>query len=180
MPTRRDVDQGLWFVNVLLAQNRTDANDLDLATRALLEELLATGRLDEATFAARAAEAEAVEREAVEASARTQLRAVPDKRALTDLPEIDCASLIPLCQGRCCGLLFPLSLEDVHEGIVAWDLARPYLTRQRAGRCVHQDPETRACGVHADRPASCRTYDCRQDRRIWLDFERRIPAPEDP
>jgi hypothetical protein len=24
----------------------------------------------------------------------------------------------------------------------------------------------------------CRGYDCREDRRIWLDFEKRIPAPD--
>ncbi len=109
-----------------------------------------------------------------------QLRQVADKYALTALPEIDCAALIPLCRGRCCGLLFPLSLEDVHEGIVAWDLERPYLTRQPEGRCVHQNRTDCACEIHARRPASCRTYDCREDTRIWLDFERRIPAPEAP
>jgi hypothetical protein len=33
--------------------------------------------------------------------------------------------------------------------------------------------------VHHARPRTCRVYDCRRDPRIWLDFERRIPAPED-
>jgi hypothetical protein len=32
--------------------------------------------------------------------------------------------------------------------------------------------------VYEHRPAICRTYDCRKDPRIWIDFEKRIPAPE--
>jgi hypothetical protein len=180
MPTRRDLDHGLFFLNHLLGEVRDEANALDADTWALVELLVAEGRLEAAAVVQRARAAEAAERERFEGTTGVQLRNEPDKRALTGLPEIDCAARLPLCQGRCCGLLFPLSLEDVHEGIVAWDLERPYLTRQHAGRCVHQDEATRACGVYADRPAACRTYDCRSDPRIWLDFDRRIPAPEAP
>ena len=28
-----------------------------------------------------------------------------------------------------------------------------------------------------DGPLPCRGYDCRKDKRIWLDFEQRIPNP---
>ena len=31
--------------------------------------------------------------------------------------------------------------------------------------------------MHAFRPRVCRSYDCRSDERIWLDYEKRIPAP---
>ena len=33
------------------------------------------------------------------------------------------------------------------------------------------------CTIYERRPGLCRTYDCRGDTRIWLDFERRIPNP---
>lgn len=31
--------------------------------------------------------------------------------------------------------------------------------------------------MYAARPAVCRSYDCRDDPRIWSDYARRIPAP---
>ena len=34
-----------------------------------------------------------------------------------------------------------------------------------------------ACTAYDYRPSTCRTYDCREDRRVWIDFEARIPAP---
>jgi len=105
---------------------------------------------------------------------------VPDKYALKDLPQIDCETRIPLCRGRCCKLHFSLSFQDLTENVVKWDYARPYRILQRVtdGYCVHNDPDTKGCGVYDNRPAICRTYDCREDSRIWLDFEKRIPAPE--
>lgn len=97
----------------------------------------------------------------------------------TESPPIPCAELIPLCQARCCTLSFALSTEDLDEGVIRWDYGQPYLIRQRAsdGYCVHNDPDSRGCTVHAHRPRVCRSYDCRTDRRVWSDYEQRIPAP---
>src|SRR5258707_619120 len=83
------------------------------------------------------------------------------------------AELIPLCRGRCCTLHFPLSNQDLDEHIVKWQYLRPYIIKQRPDDhyCVHSDPETRGCTVYANRPRICRTYDCRNDKRIWVDFE---------
>ncbi|MEO7091677.1 MAG: YkgJ family cysteine cluster protein, partial [Polyangiales bacterium] len=91
-----------------------------------------------------------------------------------------CEELIPICHGRCCRLRFALSTEDLDEGVVRWDYGRPYLIRQREsdGRCVHNDPETKFCTVHAVRPRVCRVYHCKDDPRIWTDYEKRIPAPD--
>jgi Fe-S-cluster containining protein len=74
---------------------------------------------------------------------------------------------------------FPLSSVDLDEGVIRWDYGQPYMIRQRAsdGFCVHNDPTTHGCTVHAQRPAACRRYDCRKDERVWIDYERRIPAP---
>jgi Fe-S-cluster containining protein len=97
----------------------------------------------------------------------------------TRSPEIPCGELIPLCQARCCALSFALSTEDLDEGVIRWDYGQPYLIRQRAsdGYCVHNDPDRRGCTVHAHRPRVCRSYDCRKDPRVWIDYEKRIPAP---
>jgi Fe-S-cluster containining protein len=103
----------------------------------------------------------------------------PDKYAMTDLPEIDCAERIPLCQAACCKLRFPLSRQDVEEGTVRWDLGQPYWNLQtREGYCVHCDVDDRHCAVYEKRPAPCRAYDCRQDERIWIDFDAMIVNPD--
>ncbi len=90
----------------------------------------------------------------------------------------DCAAIIPICQSRCCTLSFPLSTQDLDEGVIQWDAGRPYLIAHADdGHCVHLDRTTRFCGTYAHRPCICRTYDCRTDRRIWSDFATLTLAP---
>ena len=102
-----------------------------------------------------------------------------DKYEMTG-PDVPCAALIDICKSRCCKLQFALSTADLDEGVIRWDYGRPYVIRQRAsdGKCVHNDPATHFCTVHAQRPLVCRKYDCRTDKRIWLDFDNRVLAPE--
>jgi Fe-S-cluster containining protein len=90
-----------------------------------------------------------------------------------------CEELMPICQARCCKLSFALSTQDLDERVIRWDYGQPYLIAQRASDayCVHNDPETHFCTVHAYRPRICRLYDCSKDDRIWIDYENRIPAP---
>lgn len=99
-----------------------------------------------------------------------------DKRSLPPI-DIDCAAHLPLCQGRCCTFALTLAAEDVREGRLQWDLLEPYtLPKLPSGYCVHHDPRS-GCTVYDDRPATCRVYDCREDRRVWLDYDNRVPAP---
>lgn len=92
--------------------------------------------------------------------------------------QIDCAARLALCHAACCRLRVPLSRQDLDEGVVEWDTDHPYLNRQRAdGYCVHCDQASQRCAVYDERPGLCRTFDCRHDRRIWIDFDRRIPNP---
>jgi len=97
-----------------------------------------------------------------------------------ELPaDVPCGELLPLCHARCCAMRFSLSTQDLDEGIIRWDYGQPYVIRQRGsdGYCVHNDPDTRFCTVREARPRVCRSYDCRDDARVWLDYEARIPAP---
>lgn len=101
-----------------------------------------------------------------------------DKYTWAGLVEIDCGSRLHLCRAACCSMSFPLSLQDLEEGIVRWDPDRPYaIARQEDGRCIHLDGSC-GCTVYEHRPLPCRAYDCRSDKRIWLDFENRVPNPE--
>src|SRR5579875_775272 len=103
-----------------------------------------------------------------------------DKYAIPpdSLPKIDCAARYHLCHAACCALIFPLTIQDLEEGVVRWEYGRPYMIRHGSDdRCVHQDRETYACTVYHNRPATCRTYDCRHDKRIWEDFDKGIINP---
>lgn len=108
---------------------------------------------------------------------KVRLRVVADKYQIAG-GDIDCAALLDLCHARCCSFRFALSPQDLDEGKVRWDLDDPYMIRQEEdGYCSHLDRGTCGCSIHEQRPATCRLYDCRQDARVWLDFEKRVPAP---
>src|SRR5262249_8383734 len=109
---------------------------------------------------------------------RVRLAEMGDKYAEGESVEIDCASRIHLCHARCCSFKFFLTKQDLDEGVAKWDYGNPYWIKQAAdGYCIHSDPATRGCLIHAKRPHVCRRYDCRNDKRVWIDFEKRIPAP---
>jgi hypothetical protein len=94
-------------------------------------------------------------------------------------PKIDCENRVHLCKAACCRLRFPLSPQDLEEGIVKWDLPHPYLiARGTDGYCAHLARGSCNCAIYQHRPLPCRTYDCRQDRRIWKDFDKKIVSPE--
>lgn len=107
---------------------------------------------------------------------KVHLRVVENKRSIQG-PDIDCASLLHLCHARCCSLRVQLSEEDLYEGRLKWDLQQPYLLRRsvETGYCENLDSKGRCC-VYEDRPAVCRSFDCRKDPRVWQDFEKKIPA----
>ena len=93
--------------------------------------------------------------------------------------DIDCHNRVHLCRAACCRLPFALSKQDIREGIVHWDLGQPYLIAHDGnGTCGHLDPTTRACTVWDQRPVPCRAFDCREDERIWLDFEKMVINPK--
>jgi Fe-S-cluster containining protein len=100
-----------------------------------------------------------------------------DKYAVEN-SEVDCAARMHLCHGRCCRFHIRLSRQDVEEQQLQFDIDRPYaLAKNAEGYCVYQTRETGFCGTYQNRPAPCRRYTCAEDKRIWIDFEKMIPAP---
>jgi hypothetical protein len=132
----------------------------------------------EARVEARAGElAEAFRQADAVSERRLQIGDAIDKYALGPLDGPPCEELMPICGARCCSFDFALSSQDLDEGVIAWDRDRPYLIRHDAtGACVHRDARG-GCGVYHHRPAPCRVYDCRNDRRVWVDYEARVLAP---
>lgn len=91
--------------------------------------------------------------------------------------DIDCGARIHLCYGRCCTLRFELTTQDLDDGI-RFEVDRPYEIRHEADAyCTHYDREHGYCGTYENRPATCRIYTCKTDKRIWIDFEKMIPQP---
>jgi len=135
--------------------------------------------------------AEYLHEKAVAVEAETQLTKIRDERRTETLihlgpevdkyavtsPQIDCASLMHLCKARCCRLQVALDFKDLDDGL-RWEYTRPYELRRRAddGYCVYSEKTTHRCGCYDKRPSICRTYDCREDKRVWADFAAKQPA----
>lgn len=103
-----------------------------------------------------------------------------DKYAISCQVKLECENRIHLCQAACCRLAYPLTMQDIREG-VRWSLGRPFLNaRGQDGYCVHWDHSDCRCSIYENRPAVCREYDCRQDKRIWLDFDEMVINPDLP
>jgi Fe-S-cluster containining protein len=152
-------------------QLRTEVGLTRDAVRMLCEVLIKRGQLVDGHL-------RLVERllRSTPAPGRPRLRMVDDKHSITG-PAIDCASRFHLCQGRCCTLDVDLAREDLEDG-VKWEIDEPYKLRHDEDRwCHHVDRATGGCTIYERRPAVCRQYDCRADRRVWIDFDARLPAP---
>jgi hypothetical protein len=101
-----------------------------------------------------------------------------DKYSFQGEAHIDCENRVHLCKAACCRLSFPLSRQDISEGIVKWELGSPYLIAQdERGYCKHMEQSSCRCTIREHRPIPCRAYDCRQDSRIWSDFDNVIINP---
>ena len=156
-----------------LASELPQLPDSDEASRRfewLLDALILRGQLPD-TFRRLAKKIQA------DRGVKVRLSMVDDKYSV-ESPDIDCASRIPLCGARCCSFDVALSKQDLLERKLPFVIERPYeLPRDPVTKkCACMD-ERGACTAYDVRPATCRTYDCREDRRVWIDYEARIPAP---
>jgi hypothetical protein len=169
-----DLEQGLRFGHALISINRHISQEGTACAQALAELLLEKGLLTPAELEARIAS----HRQELATSPEVKLSKGPDKYAC-EQADIDCLPRLHLCRAACCTFKFFLTVQDLDEGVVRWDYGHPYWIRQSAdGYCIHNQPQSLVCLIHPQRPYTCRLYDCRQDKRIWLDFEGWLPNPE--
>jgi len=148
---------------------RSDHADIAARLEWLIDTLILRGQLPE-SFRRLAAKVNGSGERSV-----VRLATFRDKYAVAS-PDIDCASRIPLCGARCCSFEVTLSAQDVVERSVPFDVMRPYAMPKANGTCACRDA-TGGCTIYERRPGACRAYDCRHDKRVWIDFEARIPAP---
>ena len=174
-----ELEDGLRFLHALVMQTRVMLADTTSRMLALTETLVENRSVGLGDYETRRKRVHGELADTLEQELNVSVDATPDKYAVGPGPEIDCPGRIPLCKGRCCKLSFPLSFQDLDEGKLRWEYIRPYQIKKRKdGFCVHHDTETRLCTVRDIRPAVCRTYSCKDDKRIWIDFDKRIPVPD--
>jgi hypothetical protein len=175
--SRADLDAALRFVHTHANQGRLAEAEVQASIKALVETLVASGALPHPEYERRRLRILDGALRSIAESPSVQMAPAVDKYSVGPLPDIDCAALMPLCKARCCTLTVWCSTQDLDERVVQWDYSRPYQIRRREdGYCAHSQPETYRCTIYGQRPAVCRTYDCREDGRIWRDFAARIPA----
>lgn len=177
---RQEVAEGLFYTHFRLSQgtNKTMENSAFLyGLIELLSEkgLISIQELDERKKVV----AERLIAQLKEKGLGVMLQdEVEDKYSFEGEAKIDCENRIEFCHAACCRLRFALSKQDVYEGVIKWDLGRPYLIAQdKDGYCTHFERGTCRCTVREHRPVPCRGYDCRNDKRIWADFENKIVNP---
>ncbi len=173
---REEVERGLEFTNVMLHVLQAQGKEAVTHAQALAELLVGKGIITEEELKESIAQAREALAKAV--MPRVRLGWMGDKYEESQSVTIDCAERIPLCQARCCSFKFFLTKQDLDEGVARWDYGNPYWIRLGPdGYCSHCDPATRGCTIYETRPHVCRQYDCRKDKRVWIDFEQRVPAP---
>jgi hypothetical protein len=169
-----DLEEGLRVGHALISINRHISQEGTASAQALVELLLQKGVLTQEELEERIA----AHRDELAKSPEIKLSKAPDKYDC-ETADIDCLPRLHLCRAACCTFKFFLSVQDLDEGVVRWDYGHPYWIRQSSdGYCCHNERETLACAIHEQRPYTCRLYDCRQDKRIWVDFEGYVPNPE--
>ena len=175
------VERGFLHLHSELSQGHVNLRELATTLLALVDLLVAQGFVSVDELRAQAAQVR--DRLASTDIGRgLELALLDDRRDKYSHPDtavVDCTARLPMCRAACCAIDRTLSAQDVEEGAVRWDLARPYrLRRVDGGGCCHLGADDRRCTVYAQRPLGCRTYSCSGDPRIWKDFERRIPNEE--
>jgi len=178
-PTRNEIEDGLRYLVHRAFQTTLTEGDLTAGLRALIETLVEEGVIKPELFERKRKRLMAIEADRINSERLIQLGSGDDKYQAKS-PDIDCAAIMPICKARCCKFAVNLSAQDLDEGGLQWDYGKPYqIRRKEDGYCTHSVPSTHQCGVYKQRPHICRVYDCRQDARIWTDFEKRILAIDD-
>jgi Fe-S-cluster containining protein len=169
---------GLQFTNMLSFMNQENYKNIKTLLYSLVELLVSKGVIHLHEIEERKQVLAPSFEKSETTDPQIYLIDTPDKYSEEGQVEIDCPDRYHLCKAACCKLWFALSVQDLDERVVKWNYSRPYGIAQRAdGYCVHLDQANYGCKVYKNRPLICRTYDCRQDKRIWLDFENKIVNP---
>jgi Fe-S-cluster containining protein len=167
----QQLTRGAYYLHTAMTRQAERLNESEAFLFGLIDTLLESGAVEETKLQGKInALREEVRMKGEQFTTGVMVRQDPALPPVA--PDINCAERLPICQAACCRLSFALSVAELEEGKIRWDLGRPYLIRHDAqGRCVHLQAGSCGCSVYEDRPRVCKVYSCREDRRIWTDFE---------
>lgn len=171
-----ELEDGLRQLHHMEMQTKLQLEQVEALLRAAIKVLHRAELVHEDVVAAEAEEQRLKIYEERHLDTRVVLGPAQDKHT-AEVPKIDCAARMHLCKARCCRLSVALDFQDLDDGL-RWEYARPYELKRRRedGYCVYSAAGTHSCTAYDVRPTICRVYDCTHDKRIWDDFEQRIPA----
>lgn len=178
---RHEVAAGLRYMHTRASSNTGKLLEVASFAYAAIELLAEKGHLDIAELDKRkAALAERLVKKFTEEGMGAAYQDPEfDKYAFEKTVDIDCESRLEVCKAACCRLRFALSRQDVKGAIVQWEFGHPYFIAHGAdGYCRHLHRKERRCSIHENRPVPCRGYDCRNDKRIWRDFDKKLLSDE--
>jgi Fe-S-cluster containining protein len=90
-----------------------------------------------------------------------------------DSVELDCEKRIPVCQQACCRIFnIHLNSEEAESGRFDWNPRMPYTMLKNHLGCTYLSQGK--CLIYHHRPKTCFTYSCKNDRRIWEDYEKMV------
>lgn len=171
----KKLSKGLIFANHMSSFNQENIKGNNALLHSLIEILISKGFIHLHELEERKEKVIESFGKNNEHMPKVHLVETPDKYTQGNEVCIDCENCHVICKGVCCKLWFALSVQDINEGIVKWDYMQPYgIARDKNGYCIHRDRSNHKCTVYENRPLVCKAYDCRQDRRIWIDFEKKI------
>ena len=171
----RQVDRGSLFAHSALTEQAAKLNEAASVVNGLVGLLVQRGLVDADELMA---VIDSVRTETEKAGHHARLDVAirePGKGSEHDGPPVDCSKRIHICKAVCCRLRFPLTVDEINNGPLKWDLGRPYYNRvDEDGYCQKFDRDSRGCTVYEERPTPCRGYTCEHDERIWSDFENMV------
>ena len=168
----RQVERGNLFAHTVLTEQAARANKTEALLHGLADLLI---RNDVISAEDLLAAVDTTGRQIADAGGRAKVDVairVDGDAPEVSADEIDCEARIPYCKAVCCRMRWALTVEEIEQGPMKWDLGRPYFNRHNAeGYCEQIDPETHGCHIYEDRPSPCRQFSCKGDDRIWKDFD---------
>lgn len=170
----RQIERASLFTHTALGESFSRMSEGQAFLYGLADVLLAKGYVNETELMAAVDNTRAELTQRGEIAGAKILVRVDAEGASSGEPDVkvDCSKRMHICKAVCCRLDFALSVSEIEEGKVKWDLGRPYFIRHSAnGCCVHNDSRGGGCSVYSDRPGVCRRYSCAKDARIWKNFE---------
>jgi len=178
----RQVERGSMFTQAVFQKSFTRLSLVEAMLAELIETLTVKGvvvpdELPGATAAAADAEVRAAEHmtDAEQSLGWPNVAVRVDPTDPEPFEAVDCGARMHVCEAVCCKLKFALTSDEIEAGVVKWDIGHPYIIRQNStGYCCHNDSTTNGCTIYAGRPSLCRRYSCKDDARIWTDFDNMV------